>query len=242
MSSRDTLRTSDLARAAGISVQQVRNYEAWGFLPPAARSAAGYRRYTARHLQALRTARTLMAGYGWAPARRAMEAVHRGDLDTAVAVVDERHAELDGQRRVSGQTLDALRAVSGGLDMGDASAGSLERRTIGDVARELGVRVSALRFWEQQGLVAPARERASGYRRYGPEEVRQLKVVVLMRRNGYPAETIRSVLAELAAGHPARAIAAAEQRLHELAAASRRCMQATAALWAYVDVQEEPSA
>ena len=31
----DFLRTSDLAKAAGISVQQVRNYEAMGLLPPA---------------------------------------------------------------------------------------------------------------------------------------------------------------------------------------------------------------
>ena len=30
----NTLHTIDLARAAGISVQQVRNYEAFGLLPP----------------------------------------------------------------------------------------------------------------------------------------------------------------------------------------------------------------
>jgi hypothetical protein len=32
-----SLRTIDLARATGISVQQVRNYEFWGLLPPTSR-------------------------------------------------------------------------------------------------------------------------------------------------------------------------------------------------------------
>ena len=46
MTLRNALRTIDLARAAGISVQQVRNYEALGLLPSASRSKSGYRLYT----------------------------------------------------------------------------------------------------------------------------------------------------------------------------------------------------
>src|SRR5262245_59697876 len=49
---KQTLRTIDLARAAGLSPQQVRNYEQWGVLPPAERSPHGYRLYEARHLRA----------------------------------------------------------------------------------------------------------------------------------------------------------------------------------------------
>ncbi|HEX7733998.1 MAG TPA: MerR family DNA-binding transcriptional regulator [Ktedonobacteraceae bacterium] len=58
------LRTIDLAQAGHISVQQVRNYEAGGFLPPVERGSNGYRRYTPRHLAALKTARGLVRGYG----------------------------------------------------------------------------------------------------------------------------------------------------------------------------------
>ena len=39
----NALCTIDLARAAGISVQQVHNYEALGLLPPVSRSKSGYR-------------------------------------------------------------------------------------------------------------------------------------------------------------------------------------------------------
>ncbi|NUT49982.1 MAG: MerR family DNA-binding transcriptional regulator, partial [Saccharothrix sp.] len=46
---RVVLRPVDLARAAGISTQQVRNYLDAGVLPPAGRSPAGYRVFDARH-------------------------------------------------------------------------------------------------------------------------------------------------------------------------------------------------
>ena len=59
------LHTIDLAQAGHISVQQVRNYEAGGFIPPAERSPGGYRLYTQQHLVALKTARSLVGGYGW---------------------------------------------------------------------------------------------------------------------------------------------------------------------------------
>src|SRR5918997_3391037 len=92
-------RPIDLARAAGVSAQTVRKYEEWGFLPAAERSPSGYRRYSPRHMRALRTARILAAGYGWEPALRVMQRVHRGELDTALAIVDGRHAQLDQSRR-----------------------------------------------------------------------------------------------------------------------------------------------
>ena len=59
-----SLRPIDLARSTGISVQQVRNYESWGLLPPASRSKSGYRLYTQHHLAALKAARSLIGGYG----------------------------------------------------------------------------------------------------------------------------------------------------------------------------------
>jgi DNA-binding transcriptional MerR regulator len=46
MTDRPYLRTHDLALAGGISVQQVRNYEASGLIPKAQRSPSGYRLYT----------------------------------------------------------------------------------------------------------------------------------------------------------------------------------------------------
>src|SRR4051794_17288929 len=98
MTVRAYLRTADLARTGHISVQQVRNYEASGLIPPAERSLGGYRLYTQKHFAALTAARSLVSGYGWPRARAIMRAVHRGELPAALALIDERHAELASKR------------------------------------------------------------------------------------------------------------------------------------------------
>src|ERR1051326_710134 len=92
------LQTKDLARAGHLSVQQVRNYEAGGLIPPAERSIGGYRRYTPRHLAALTTVRSLVGGYGWQRTPAIMRALHQGDLSAALALIDEHHAGLARQR------------------------------------------------------------------------------------------------------------------------------------------------
>jgi MerR family transcriptional regulator, copper efflux regulator len=47
----------DLAAAAGVSAQAIRLYERRGLLPPAERTAAGYRRYGAGDLELLKALR-----------------------------------------------------------------------------------------------------------------------------------------------------------------------------------------
>ncbi|GAA4194290.1 MerR family transcriptional regulator [Gryllotalpicola kribbensis] len=59
---------------------------------------------------------------------------------------------------------------------------------------------SKLRFLEEQGLVSPART-PSGYRKFSPEDVERLKLVLSMQRDHYlPLKVIRDHLADLDAG------------------------------------------
>lgn len=222
---RNFLRTSDLARAAGISVQQVRNYEALGLLPPASRSESGYRLYTPRHLAALKTARSLVGGYGWQRIPAIMQALHRGDLSAALALIDTRHAELASKRLQVEQTLSALHVLAEQPVPGSSSHRPQCLR-VGEAARQVGVRVSALHFWEQQGLLHPLRDKSSGYRLYDEQQMHRLRVVVLLREAGYNFDVIVSVLDELAAGQPEKAIMAVEKRREELTRTSWLCIQA----------------
>jgi DNA-binding transcriptional MerR regulator len=228
----ERFKTIDLARAVDLSAQQVRNYEAWGFLPPVERGESGYRMYTSRHLGALRTARTMISGYGWQPALDVMRAVHGGDLDAALALVDERHADLDRRRRQVENTLEAIRTL-----VEQPAAPARARRTgdlrVGEAAKLVGVRVSALRFWEQQGLLQPTRDESSGYRIYGEQQLRRLEVVALLRGADYGFDAIRAVLDELAEGRPESALRAVAKRREEISGTSRACARATAALWSY---------
>jgi DNA polymerase-3 subunit beta len=69
-------------------------------------------------------------------------------------------------------------------------------RTIGRMARESGLSVSALRFYDGAGVLTPATvDPDSGYRYYGPEQVVVARLVASLRRVGMPLAGIREVLA-----------------------------------------------
>ncbi len=72
---------------------------------------------------------------------------------------------------------------------------------------------------------------------YDEQHIRLLQVLALLRKTGYGIEAARIVLTQLARGTPEQALAAAENRLKELAEASRRCIEATAVMWTYVQEQ-----
>jgi MerR family redox-sensitive transcriptional activator SoxR len=82
---------------------------------------------------------------------------------------------------------------------------------IGEVAREAGVRVSAIRFYERNGLL-PAAEREGGRRRFGADTVRRLQVIGVAKQAGFSLEEIRALLDSIDRGAPAheelRALAA----------------------------------
>src|SRR4051795_8471840 len=186
------LRPVDLARQAGVSTQLVRNYEAAGILPPAPRSATGYRQYGPRHVSALLTYRALAPGFGAETATEIMRAVHRGDEALAFRLVDAAHAALHEQRLATDAASEALGAVA--AEYVDESPDSGPSLLVGELAHRLGVRTSALRVWEAAGLLAPTREPGTKYRRYGPEEVRDARIIHMLRQGRYYFEQIRPVL------------------------------------------------
>jgi DNA-binding transcriptional MerR regulator len=233
MTDRLYLRTRDLALAGGISVQQVRNYEASGLIPKAQRSPSGYRLYTHHHLAALKTVKSMVPGYGWQRTSAIMQALHRGDLSATLAIIDERHAEQALKRRQMEQTLSALRILAAG-SASQPRTSHPQRVRVGEAAKQVGVRVSALHFWEQQGLLHPVREQHSRYRLYDEHQMRRLRVVALLRGAGYPFNAIQSVLDELAAGRPEKAIVAVEKRREELTRTSWSCIEALTSFQYYV--------
>ncbi|HEY7270997.1 MAG TPA: redox-sensitive transcriptional activator SoxR [Dehalococcoidia bacterium] len=68
--------------------------------------------------------------------------------------------------------------------------------SIGDVARRTGVAVTALRFYEGKGLIAPARAE-SGHRRYPRETIRRVSFILAAQRVGLSLREVHSALAGL---------------------------------------------
>ncbi|MBO8194654.1 MerR family transcriptional regulator [Streptomyces oryzae] len=228
-----TLRSVDLARAAGISTQQVRNYEEAGIIPPADRTASGYRSFTPRHRAALLTYRALAKGYGTGPAQRILRAVHRGDVPAALAQVNESHAVLHEQRRSLQAAGEALTAVAERAPEEEAPPRSVLR--IGELAHQLGLRPSALRVWESAGLLSPLREPVTGYRCFGPAEIREARLIALLRQSRYPLPQIRTVLDDLRGfGSTAELRAALARREQELTSLTTAMLEGSGLLHTYL--------
>lgn len=59
---------------------------------------------------------------------------------------------------------------------------------VSELAARAGVNASAVRFYEEVGVLPPATRRANGYRDYGPDDLARLRLVVSLRRLGLGPE------------------------------------------------------
>ncbi|MEQ1613808.1 MAG: helix-turn-helix domain-containing protein [Hyphomicrobiaceae bacterium] len=67
--------------------------------------------------------------------------------------------------------------------------------TIGMLARDTGVKVPTIRFYEQIGLLGTAERTASNRRVYGTDALRRLKFIRHARELGFAVDAIRQLLA-----------------------------------------------
>ena len=74
--------------------------------------------------------------------------------------------------------------------------------TIGQVARQSGIATSAIRYYEEIGLL-PAPTRVNGRRRYDTSAPQRLAVIARAQQAGFTLEEIRTLFFGFAAGtHP----------------------------------------
>jgi DNA-binding transcriptional MerR regulator len=226
------LRPVDLAREHGLSTQAVRNYEEAGILPPAGRTAHGYRTYTTLHAQALRAFLALVPAHGHQTATSIMQAVNRDAVEEALALIDDSHVQLLDDRRTLLAVEHALRDLAHAAPPGDPDPGDT---FIGPLARKLGIRPATLRKWERAGLVRPRRDRQTGYRVYSAADVRDARLAHQLRRGGYLLEQIAPLIAQVRA---AGGVAPLESTLRDwhgrLSARGRAMLGGAAELDAYL--------
>ena len=70
---------------------------------------------------------------------------------------------------------------------------------IGELARRTGLAVSAIRYYEEQGLIAPERN-AGGHRRFLRSDIRRLSYVLIAQEFGFSLKDIRAQLDALPHG------------------------------------------
>lgn len=216
-----------------MSAQAIRNYDDAGVLPPTERGETGYRRYTPLHAQALRAFLALRAGHGHQQAVEIMRATNRGDTETAYRLIDAAHVELLAERDTRAEIATALGVLS------TTAPGPVDGRplTVGELARRLGVHPATLRTWETTGILRPERNRATGYREYGPDCVRDAEVARQLRRGGYPLHQVAQFVGSLREAGGADALSAfLDSWQDRLTARSRNLLAGAAQLDAYLSL------
>lgn len=110
--------------------------------------------------------------------------------------------------------------------------------TIGAVAKRTGLKIPTIRFYEQEGLVAPPPRTESGRRLYSDRDVKRLGFIRHARSLGFDLGDVRSLL-DLA-DHPERPcddanriasnnLSLVRQRLEQLRALERELIRMTEA-------------
>ena len=102
---------------------------------------------------------------------------------------------------------------------------------IGELARQSGVPATALRFWEQAGLLPPPR-RVSGRRDFGPEALDRVSLLLLSKACGFTVQETRRLFSPALDGRPpsGRWRMLAEVKLAEIARVERLLARMRAAL------------
>ncbi|WP_304650810.1 MerR family transcriptional regulator [Brachybacterium sp. YJGR34] len=194
----DQLSTSQVARAAGCSAQQVRDLEAAGVIPLSERGSTGYRRFRPVHVAAVSAYRDLAAAVGPVRARALMRELAVVPADDALARLSSLHVDLARSRQEALHALAAVemiqRETSGPSDS-DGDGGST--MTISQLAEALDVRTSTLRFWEQEGLLHPERRGQARARSYPLRAIQEARIVAALRAGGYSIPATQDVMGDL---------------------------------------------
>ena len=195
------LRTCDLARAAGVHVNTVRQYEKWRLIPAVERSENGYRHYTRRHLDCLLLARMVYhEPYPGQEIRRIgkelIAAAVAGDLQMARQVSVEYRLAIE-------EEIDQAERAASALEQWAASdlvKDETQPLSSGQAARRVRISKDMLRHWERCGLVNAQRNPENRYRQYGAPEIERLSIIRMLIRSGYSTMAILRMLTRLDEG------------------------------------------
>ncbi|PWV95875.1 DNA-binding transcriptional MerR regulator [Paenibacillus cellulosilyticus] len=228
-----------IAQQLMISTTTLRRYEEQGLIPDVPRSASNHRNYTAVHMQAFATINALLRAYEIPVAYEVMRKVNNEELSDALWLVNQRQYKMQEEKLRVEEMLRMLRdahwAAFEGISADDAM-------TIGEVARIAQVNASAIRHWEQEGLIASKRNEDNGYRIFTLTELRKILLISSLRKTVYDIDNMKQLLQELDTRHYEQVEQSVQLALQKLNGQLSYQFAAIAELMKYVDLRSKTAA
>jgi DNA-binding transcriptional MerR regulator len=202
------LKTSDIAKAAGLHSNTVRLYEEWGLLPKIPRSTAGYRLFTQDHLDQVKLVRLVfkctlfsrdIKRTAYQVIKTSAAAGFQKALDTAVSLRNMIETECR-QAEEAERFLEEWAAGEKDNTNIKGSGKAAEAISSNMAAKMLNITVDMLRDWERNNLVHIPRNPLNGYRIFGSDEINKLRVIRVLRRSKYSNMAILRAMQKLESG------------------------------------------
>jgi DNA-binding transcriptional MerR regulator len=189
-----TYRTSEIAQRIGIHPNTVRLYEELGLIPKPERKENGYRIFTDFHMEQIQLARTALKVEVLQNGLRKqaitiIKTSALGDFDKAICLTESYLLQIENEQRNAEEAIAITeKLLSGGTQ--EAGSAFLTRK---EAADDLQISIDALRNWEMNGLLTVKRKQ-NGYRVYGDEDLRRLKIMRSLRCANYSLSAILRML------------------------------------------------
>lgn len=192
-----TYSTSEIARIMGLHRNTIILYEKWGYISPVARKENGYRVYNETHLNEMKLIRIALRGelikcYMKFEVKNIIRSVAQGDLRKALDLSKDYLTDIQNEMNNEFKVMKTIQGILKDDPLEEKNI-SLNRN---GVAKLLGVSINVIINCERYGLLEVPRS-ANGYRVYGNDEIRQLRVIKVLRKENYSTQCIGRMLKNL---------------------------------------------
>jgi DNA-binding transcriptional MerR regulator len=194
-----TYSTSEIAGIMGIHPNTVMLYEKWGYIAPVERKENGYRVYTETHLEQIKLVRMslrseLIKCYMKFEVQNIIRSAAQGDLRKALGLSREYLTHIQNEKINELKVMKVIQEILKS-DLPEEKNIPLNRN---GAAKLLGVSINVIVNWERNGLLEVPRSK-NGYRVYGEDEIKLLRVIKTLRQENYSTQCIGRMLIKLKA-------------------------------------------
>ena len=192
-----TYSTSEIAKLIRIHPNTIMLYEKWGYIAPVPRKENGYRVYTETHLEQIKLVRLalrseLIKCYMKFEVQNIIRSAAQGNLEKALEHCCEYLAHIQNEKNNELKVMKVIQEILSD-DLLIEKNTALNRNR---VAKLLGVSINVIVYWERNGLLEVPRSK-NGYRVYGEDEIKLLRIINTLRQENYSTQCIGSMLKKL---------------------------------------------
>lgn len=190
----ETYTPKQIAKALNVSTTTLRRYEEQDLIPVVPRTNSNHRIYKPIHFQAFTTIRALLKGYDIPVVYEVMRMIKSSQFEEALWMVNEQQYQIQVEKQRVEEILPMIQKAE---FIQYKNVELNECMSIGEAAKIAGVNISAIRHWENEGLVHSKRNKENGYRMFSIPELRKILIISSLRKTVYYIENIKKLLNDL---------------------------------------------